>query len=257
MSGRLAALIEYDGTEYSGFQRQPDRRTIQSEIESVLQHLTRERIRILGAGRTDAGVHATGQVIAFDTDWSHSLEDLHRGLNALLPTDIVVRQLAVAANGFHPRFDAVSRLYRYQMLNQAIRSPMWARYACHVARPLDVQAMRVATEMLTGTHDFATFGQPTVGESTVRNVLNVTWEEQGKLLQMYIEANGFLRSMVRCIVGTALQVGLGEITLDEFVSRFEAGERSMTSPPAPPQGLCLMAVHYDGDSQLSSPANDG
>lgn len=250
MPGRLAAIVEYDGTEYAGFQRQPDRRTIQGEVESVLHQLTREQICILGAGRTDAGVHAEGQVIAFDTNWSHPLGDLHRGLNALLPGNIAVRQLAVATDGFHPRFDAVSRLYRYRILNQSVRSPLLDRYACHIARPLDVQAMKLATDMLIGTHDFATFGQPTQGNSTVRNVLNVTWQQHGNLLQMYIEANGFLRNMVRCIAGTALQVGLGEITLEGFANRFQARERSKSSPLAPPQGLCLMAVRYGSDSPV-------
>ena len=245
MSARFRAVVEYDGTEYAGFQRQPDQPTIQGVLESVLGQLTGGPVRVLAAGRTDAGVHAEGQVIAFDTGWSHPVEELHRGLNALLPDDIAVRRLEVAEAGFHPRFDAASRVYRYRILNQPVRSPLRARFAYHEHRPLDLQAMAAATEMLIGTHDFATFGLPTQGEATVRQVMNVCWQQCGDgLLSMTIEANGFLRGMVRCIVGTALQAGLGEITLNGFQTRFQARERSQTSPPAPPQGLCLMSVRY-------------
>jgi tRNA pseudouridine38-40 synthase len=258
MSIRLSGVVEYDGAGYAGFQRQPDRPTIQGEIEGVLSRLTRQPIRILGAGRTDAGVHARGQVIAFDTDWSHSIGELHRGLNALLPDDIAVRRLERARDGFHPRFDAISRTYRYQILNQPVRSPLWARYAYHVARPLDVDAMQQATRMIVGTHDFATFGQPTQGESTVREVMQVVWEQNNAgVLSIWLEANGFLRSMVRCIVGTAVQVGLGEMTQDEFAARFTSRDRSQASAPAPPQGLCLMAVRYANDSECDRAARVG
>ena len=258
MSIRLLGVIEYDGAGYAGFQRQPDRPTIQGEIESVLRELTRQPTRILGAGRTDAGVHARGQIVAFDTDWAHPIGDLHRGLNALLPDDIAVRRLQEAADGFHPRFDAISRIYRYQIFNRPVRSPLWTRYAYHVARPLDMDAMRQATAALVGTHDFATFGQPTQGESTVREVMRVAWEQNNAgVLSIWLEANGFLRSMVRCIVGTAVQVGLGEIALDAFVERFISRDRSQTAAPAPPQGLCLMAVRYASDSHSDRAASEG
>lgn len=244
MALRLRAIVEYDGTRYAGFQRQADALTIQGEIESVLRRLTREDVRILAAGRTDAGVHALGQVIAFDTHWSHSLEELHQGMNALLPEDIAVRRLDVAPAGFHPRFDALSRLYRYQIWNAPIRSPLRCRYAHHVPQALDVEAMAEATRLLVGEHDFATFGTPTQGESTIRRVYHVEWQRDGFLVWMDIAANGFLRTMVRCIVGTALQVGLGNMDKEEFAQRFAARDRSRTSPPAPAQGLCLVAVRY-------------
>ncbi len=244
MALRLRAIVEYDGTRYAGFQRQANALTIQGEIESVLRRLTQEDVRILAAGRTDAGVHALGQVIAFDTNWAHSLEELHQGMNALLPEDIAIRRLDAAPAGFHPRFDALSRLYRYQIWNHPIRSPLRCRYAHHVPQMLDVEKMAEATRVLVGVHDFATFGTPTQGESTVRQVHRLEWGRAGPLVWMEIEANGFLRTMVRCIVGTALQVGLGHMSAEEFAQRFASKERSQTSPPAPSQGLCLVAVRY-------------
>ncbi len=244
MALRLRAIVEYDGTRYAGFQRQAKALTVQGEIEAVLRRLTQENVRILAAGRTDAGVHALGQVIAFDTNWSHSLQELHQGMNALLPEDIAVRRLDEAPAGFHPRFDALSRLYRYQVWNHPIRSPLRCRYACHVPQALDLEAMTEATRLLVGVHDFATFGTPTQGESTVREVYRIEWHREGSLVWMDIEANGFLRTMVRCIVGTALQVGLGSMSGEEFARRFASRDRSQTSPPAPAQGLCLVAVRY-------------
>ena len=251
MSVRVRALVEYDGTDYAGFQWQPDRPTIQGEIETVLRQLTGEEIRVIGAGRTDAGVHALGQVIAFDTHWRHSLDELQRGMNALLPRSIAVREMEEAPARFHPRYDARSRLYRYRILQQPVRSPLQERYAYHVSRQLDVEAMRQATQILVGTHDFATFGQPTQGESTIRHVYHVTWQNEwvryfGNAwhIWMDIEANAFLRYMVRSIVGTALEVGYGVMTLEEFAERFHGRDRSLSAPPAPPQGLCLVAVYY-------------
>ena len=252
MSIRIRALVEYDGTDYAGFQRQVHRPTIQAEIESVLQRLTSVRTRVTGAGRTDAGVHAAGQVIAFQTAWRHSLDELQRGMNALLPPAIAVKELGVAADGFHPRFDAVSRRYRYTILNEPVRSPLWERYAYHVSQPLNMEPMQAATSALVGVHDFATFGRPTQGESTVRELYEIIWRRDGSLISVDLEANGFLRHMVRCIVGTALQVGLGEIGVPQFVERFEARDRARSGPPAPPQGLCLTAVRYGGCAGRSS-----
>jgi len=244
MGFRVKALIEYDGSGYAGFQVQPGRPTIQGEIEAALLRLTGEQVRILGAGRTDAGVHAEGQVIAFDTEWRHPLSHMQRGLNALLPRAIAVKELAPAPAGFHPRFDARSRRYRYRILNQPIRSPLNERYAWHVPRALDVQAMQAATRCLVGIHDFATFGQPTQGEATVREVMEVTWRCSGRLIQVEIEANAYLRNMVRCIVGSALQVGTGDCSVEAFRERFQARDRSQSGPPAPPHGLCLVKVCY-------------
>jgi tRNA pseudouridine38-40 synthase len=247
MSYRVKAVIEYDGTDYAGFQWQPGRSTIQGEIETVVLRLTGEKGRILGAGRTDAGVHAAGQVVAFDTAWRHSLSDLHRGLNALLSRSIAVQSVEFAEESFHPRFDAISRSYRYSVLNRSLRSPLQERYAWRVARPVDFEAMSRISQLLVGSHDFAAFGQPTQGDSTIRQVARLDWQVCGEQINMDIAANAFLRTMVRSIVGAIVRVGLGEMSPGEFEDCFRGRDRSLAGPPAPPHGLCLMAVHYRGE----------
>lgn len=241
---RLRAVVEYDGTDYAGFQRQPNAPTIQAELEAALARLTQENVRILAAGRTDAGVHALGQVIAFETMWRHPPEELFGGMNALLPPAIALKRLDPAPAGFHPRFDARSRWYRYHIWNAPVPSPLRSRYMHHVSLPLDVGRMRRATDLLVGVHDFATFGTPTQGDSTIRQMIRIEWGQDGSHIWMDMEANAFLRSMARGIVGTALEVGGGAMSVEEFAGRFRACDRSQTAPPAPPQGLWLMAVRY-------------
>src|SRR5512141_1213628 len=168
---RIKAVIAYDGTEYHGFQRQsPDREpSIQGTLEGALSKIGQTGL-VLGAGRTDAGVHASGQVIAFDVNWRHDLDDLQRALNATSPADIAVLELEQTADTFHPRYDAVSRAYRYRISNTRARDPLLVRYTLHVPQKLDVEAMRQALAHTIGDHDFGAFGQPTVGESTTRSM---------------------------------------------------------------------------------------
>ncbi len=185
MGHRVRALVSYDGTDYAGYQRQVDVPTVQEALETALREVTQEGIRVLAAGRTDAGVHALGQVIAFDTrTWRHSLEDLERAMNAVLPADVAVREMEEAAPGFHPRFDARRRWYRYRVYRAPIRSPLARRYSLHMpcgstgdaqTPDLDVGAMEAAAQMLVGEHDFATFGQPPQGEVTIRRVFRAAW----------------------------------------------------------------------------------
>ena len=241
---KLMAVVEYDGTDYAGFQIQKSKRTIQGEIERALARVTQEEIRIVGAGRTDAGVHARGQVIAFRTTWQRSLRELQRALNAVLPRDIAVRELALAAEDFHPRFSAVSREYRYTIWNAPVRSPLVGRFAYHFPWPLDVAAMNEAASVLVGTHDFASFGRPPKGENTVRTVYQAKCTREGSFVYLDIVANAFLRRMVRSIVGTLLEVGTGKLFPADFREILEATDRRRASPPAPAHGLCLMKVNY-------------
>jgi tRNA pseudouridine38-40 synthase len=169
---------------------------------------------------------------------------LQRAFNALLPWDIVVRELAPAGADFHPRFSARSREYHYRILNQPWRSPLLIRYACHVATPLDVAAMAEASNALLGVHDFAAFGQAPQGDNTVRQVYKALWRWQGMELVFEIEANAFLRRMVRSLVGTLLLVGSGKVDVTAFKEILESGERGLAGPPVSPQGLCLMQVNY-------------
>jgi tRNA pseudouridine38-40 synthase len=241
---RVRAVVAYDGTDYGGFQRQSNAPTVQAALEAALAQVTQEKVAVLSAGRTDTGVHAAGQVIAFDTAWRHDLDDLWRALNAVLPVDIAVQEIKEAAPGFHPRYAACSRRYRYTVHNAPVRWPQARRYSLHVASPLDVAAMQQAAQSLVGEHDFATFGQPPQGEVTVRRVLAAEWGGELPWLTFDIEANAFLYRMVRSIVGTLLQVGCGAMSVEEFAAARAACDRSQAGPTAPPHGLCLMEVKY-------------
>jgi len=250
MELRYRATVEYDGTDFEGFQIQARGRTVQGELERAIQQITQRQVRVVGAGRTDAGVHATGQVVVFDVSWRHSIQALQRALNAVLPDDIAISYLATTHSDFHPRFDARCRQYRYTILNQPVRSPLWARQAHFVPESLDVGAMREASRGLAGSHDFAAFGKPTQGESTVRQVIQTEWLVErppgiaGKLLIFEITANAFLYRMVRNIVGGLLRVGRGELSPDQFIAFLETKDRANVGPPVPPTGLCLVKVEY-------------
>lgn len=238
------AVIEYDGTDFYGFQIQSDQRTVQGALEEALSNVTGQRARVVGAGRTDAGVHARGQVIAFRACWRHSVAELQRAMNAVLPRDVALLSLKIAVEGFHPRYAATSRWYRYTVLNQMLRSPLSRRWVFHVRAPLDVTLMNQAAASLIGEHDFATFGRPPQGENTVRRVIRADWWSEEPFLYFDIEANAFLQRMVRSLVGTLLQVGAGECSPEEFRQRLAGCDRSLAGPTAPPQGLCLVAVNY-------------
>lgn len=256
---RVAGLLAYDGTDYHGFQVQPGVPTIQGVLEEALAHFTTVHGRVVGAGRTDAGVHARGQVIAVEVDWRHSPERLQAAWNAHLPAAMAVRKLVVAPAGFHPRFSALWRTYRYTVMETAEagnrRVPLSERYAWTVHRRVDLSSLNAVAAQLVGEHDFATFGRPTQGESTVRVVTHARWDvEQSSLpalvpaqerrLVLTITANGFLQNMVRCLVGASLAVGMGEWSLTEFATALAARDRRHTAPPAPPQGLVLEQVGY-------------
>ncbi|MGQ9456856.1 MAG: tRNA pseudouridine(38-40) synthase TruA [Anaerolineae bacterium] len=241
---RVKAVIAYEGTDFLGFQKQAQGPTVQGTLEEVLGELAGHKVRVLGAGRTDAGVHAEGQVVVFDLAWRHPLDDLRNALNALLPRSVAVLDVAWAPEGFHPRFDAVSRTYRYRVFNRPVRSPFEERFAWHVPEPLDVEPMNAAAALLVGVHDFASFGQPTQGDTTVREVYRAHWERQGDLVLFEIEANGFLRGMVRSLVGTLVDVGRGRLLPEEVGQVLQARDRSAASATAPPQGLFLVHVRY-------------
>jgi tRNA pseudouridine38-40 synthase len=241
---KLLAVIEYDGTDYFGFQIQAQGPTVQGEIERALAAVTQEEIRIIGAGRTDAGVHARGQVIAFSTAWRHPVEELQRALNAVLAEDIAVRELRPVARDFHPRFDAISREYRYTIFNQPLRSPLARRFAYHFPPPLDVATMNQAAGVLVGNHDFASFGQAPQGDNTVREVYWAQCTQERPFVYFDIIANAFLYRMVRRLVSTLLLVGTGELSPEGFERILQAVDRNEAGPTVPALGLCLMKVNY-------------
>lgn len=258
---RICALVAYDGTAFCGFQYQDHSPSIQQALEAALDACGQRLNRVVGAGRTDTGVHASGQVVCVDMAWRHPLAKLERAWNAHLPDAIVVRNVCEGVERFHPRFSAVNRTYRYTVVQAPSkgrwwrRSPLTDRFAHYEARPLDLQAMQLAAGHLLGRHDFATFGLPPKGERTERIVTQAEWQRvadtlpplsdyPGERLVFTVTANSFLRNMVRNLVGALLQVGRGEWTADELAAALAACDRGRSAPPAPPQGLVLENVTY-------------
>ena len=250
---RYRAIVAYDGSLYFGFQRQAGSTpTIQGTIEAAIEQVTRQTVTVIGAGRTDTGVHATGQVIAFDADWKHTPRQLWRALNARLPVTVALQSLEVVDAHFHPRFDARSRAYEYTLYVAEVRQPLLNAFAWHLwdRQPLNVTAMQAAAGLLVGVHDFGTFGQPPQGENTVRTVFASEIIEMPapafvmQMLRYRIEADAFLYRMVRRIVGALVRVGRGTLSLDEFATAFGAADSTWPNETAPAQGLCLTNVSY-------------
>ena len=238
--------IEYDGTEYQGWQRQKNGRTIQEVIENAINIMTREKVSLTGSGRTDAGVHALGQTANFHCNTEIGPETFQKGLNSLVPDDIVIKECCLVDDKFHARYDAKSKTYRYNILNQRLNSAISRRYVWHIRKVLDPEAMRSAIRHIAGTHDFKAFeGSGSPGSNTIRTVINATLVEADQNnLSFQIEANGFLRYMVRNIVGTLVEVGLGKITSDDFKTILLSRDRNRAGATAPPHGLFLLSVKY-------------
>ncbi len=243
---RIALLLEYDGAAYSGSQLQANASSIQGEVEAAIRRLTGEAVRLAVAGRTDAGVHAKGQVAAFTTSAQHDVGTFVRGLNALLPDDIAVRAAAEVDPGFDPRRDARGRVYRYTIWNAPERSPLLRQRAWHVRAPLDTAAMAVEAATLIGEHDFASFGGAVPpGGSTRRVVRRAEIVRRGPLVEFEIEANAFLPHQVRRTVGALVEAGLGRLPSGIFAEWLAAPRSGAAGPAAPPWGLCLVRVIYD------------
>jgi len=243
---RLALVIEYDGSPpLAGSQIQKNAPSIQGEIESALRKLTGERLRVAFAGRTDAGVHARGQVAAFTTASRLKTEVFVRGLNAWLPQSIAVRCAAEVDETFDPRRDASRRTYRYLIYNAPVASPLWRARAWHVAEPLDTERMQRAARLLAGEHDFAAFSRRE-GVTTVRRVYRCHVRARPPLVTVEVEANAFLRQQVRRTVGALAQVGRGKLTVVGFHGLLRRAEPASAGPVAPPQGLYLIRVTYPG-----------
>ena len=251
MITRYAARLAYDGTAYQGFQRQPlPARTIQRAVECAIETVAGARICVLAAGRTDAGVHASGQIIAFDVAWRHPQADLMRAINARLPADIAIQELWEAP-GFHPRYDALWREYAYRVITPVVRQPLQSRFTWQLeGATLDLPAMNRAAQLCLGEQDFAAFGSPPQegSNNTWREVLASRWtrenNEFGALYVYRVRATAFLYHMVRRMVGLMARVGQGIIDLPEFESILHSRDISRAKVLAPPQGLTLEAVSY-------------
>lgn len=244
---RYQSIVAYDGTAYHGFQRQAEGLpTVQAELESALRRIGWQGDSLLAAGRTDAGVHARGQVIAFDHEWNHSLFDLSKALNDHLPSDIGVTGSSLAEPDFEPRFHASSRWYRYRLLMSDHPDPLRARFVWRRWSDLDLESMQAAAQALRGEHDFGAFGQaPVEGGHTVRQVLHAQWQWAGDELQFDIEANAFLQHMVRRLVAALIQIGEGRVSVEQMTRHLHQPELPWGGNLAPPSGLILMEVKYD------------
>ena len=238
--------IEYDGTSYHGWQRQPNGPSIQQAVESAIQTMTRQNITLIGSGRTDAGVHALGQTAGFCCDTRLEPEELHKGLNSLLADDIVIRRCEKVPDRFHARYDVKSKLYRYWIINDPLPPAIGRQYAWWIRSPLDLEAMQKAADLILGEHDFKAFeasGSPR--SHTRRHVMQAGWRRHPpNRLAFDIRADGFLRYMVRNIVGTLVEVGFNKLTPGRFEVVLNSLDRTRAAATAPARGLFLVQVFY-------------
>ncbi|MCU0481790.1 MAG: tRNA pseudouridine(38-40) synthase TruA [Anaerolineae bacterium] len=249
---RYRAILAYDGTAYQGFQRQNDAPTIQLMLENAIQKVTGQLVTVIGAGRTDTGVHATGQVVAFDVDWAHDDESLLRALNFHLPDDIALQDIR-QHDGFHPRYDALARRYVYTVIHTPHRHPLYRHSAWHLYGELSLGALQTVAPMLIGERDFKAFGHdPMKRDNTVREVFVSEWSStpitDGVLLRYTVEANAFLYHMVRRMVSAQIAVGRGMMSIDEFTHILAIGDMGKIRQIAPSHGLVLEKVRYSDDN---------
>lgn len=242
----IKIIIQYDGSRYKGFQRLQDNdMTIQGKIEAVLSKMTNEDIEIIGSGRTDMGVHAYGQVANFKTDSDMNLNKMKKYLEEYLPEDIVIKSLEEVSDRFHSRYNAKSKTYLYKIDNNSYQSPFLRKYSTYIGKKLDLDAMKKASEVLVGEHDFTSFcSSKSKKKSNIREVYSISIQEKEGIVSIYIDGNGFLYNMVRIIVGALIEVGLGKKSTEDIKNMLEAKDRTKSSETAPSKGLYLYRVMY-------------
>jgi len=240
-------LLQYDGTDFHGWQIQEGRRTVQGELTMAVGLIEGRCVNVHGSGRTDAGVHAEGQVASVEIQREITAVKLRAAINGNIERDVRVMSCEVAADDFHARYSALEKTYVYRIVNRPVISPFWWRYAHHDARPLDLERMKAVGELFCGEHDWTAFSaaQSDV-EDRVRTVTRVEISERpDSLIEIHVSANGFLRYMVRAIAGTLMAVGRGELDRDAILAALETGVRPTAAVTAPACGLTLLAVRYE------------
>ncbi len=239
-------IVAYDGTHYHGFAKQKEIVTVQSKLEEAISYILRHEVEVIGAGRTDAGVHAKGQCCMFESDTTIPMDKLRRAINSKLPPDIIIKEMSLAEEDFHPRFSAKRKTYRYQIRYKGDRDPFNYRYEYFYPRTLNIEAMKDAASYIVGTHDFKAFcaaGSSVV--STVRTVYRLDLVEKDNLIQIDVCGDGFLYNMVRIIVGTLLKVGLGQTMPHEVKNIIKSKDRTLAGSTVPPHGLMMLDIEYE------------
>jgi tRNA pseudouridine38-40 synthase len=249
----IKLLIEYDGTNYAGWQQQKNSITVQETLARAIEPVVQEPVTVYGASRTDAGVHAFGQVAHFKTTSTILSERLIHAINYYLPHDITIKDAADAAESFHAQFGAISKIYRYSLFNDWVRTALNRDFCYVYGFPLDIDKMRAAMQYLMGTHDFTSFTTKAWQEKNrVRTIKTLNVTKEGKCIYFTIEADGFLYNMVRTIVGTLLEIGRGKMAAECIKDILHARDRSFAGPKAPAKGLCLMEVKYKAAPEKQS-----
>ena len=242
----LKLTIQYDGTKYCGWQKQPNSPGIQGTIEYAIYEITKEKVNITGSGRTDAGVHALGQVANFKTNSTIPSSRIPDALNAKLPKDISIIDCQEVPDDFHSRYSATGKIYRYLIYNKPYRSPLYKDTSYHVRYDLDIDKMRLEAKSLLGTHDFKGFmSSGSSVKDTVRTIHNITIEESEDLIIIEVEGNGFLYNMVRIIAGTLIRAGAGDLEPEQMKDILAAEDRSAAGPTAPAHGLTMIGLEYE------------
>lgn len=244
----IRLVVEYDGTSLHGWQRQANGATVQAHLESALAELLQHEVKVTGASRTDAGVHARGQVASFRTEKTIPVHGIRRGLNSLLPDSIAISDAADAPDDFHPRFSATGKHYRYTLLLRPDRSPRWRDRAWHISESLDLAAMRTGAAALLGEHDFGAFrAAGCTAKTTIRRIESIDIADPAEgLVAVDVRGNAFLRMMVRIVVGTLVDVGAGRFTPAQVAEILASTDRTKAGKTAPAHGLELVEVRYDG-----------
>ena len=238
-------LIEYDGTNYSGWQKQDDVPSIQEEIEKAIQKVTGEEVNLVASGRTDKGVHALGQVANFYTESNIPGDRFRASLNTKLPLDIQIRESEEVDMDFHSRFSASKKRYRYLIYNNRIARPVYRNLSFHVRKPMDIDKLKEASQVFVGTHDFESFmARKSVVDTTERTIYSIDVVENGEFIEVIIVGKSFLRHMIRIMIGTLVDVSLGKKDIEDINSILEGKNRSLAGVTAPAQGLFLEKVYY-------------
>uniref|UniRef100_UPI004056B593 tRNA pseudouridine(38-40) synthase TruA n=1 Tax=Acetatifactor sp. TaxID=1872090 RepID=UPI004056B593 len=243
----IRLLLQYEGTRYQGWQRQTSSdNTLQGKLENLLSRMCGEEIEVQASGRTDAGVHAAGQVANFHTNSTMSVKEMCSYINTYLPEDVAVISVTEAAPRFHSRLNAIGKCYCYRVINSEIPNVFWRRYALECPQKLNVEAMEKAAEYILGEHDFKSFTSAKKGKkSTIRRIDRIAIEKQEDMLTFTFEGNGFLHHMVRILMGTLLEVGMGKRTPESMTDILKAKNREMAGYLVPAKGLTLMKVYYE------------